>query len=386
VTIVAQPETPSEIERRTSYVELFFDLVFVFAITQVTTLLLEDTSSGGFARSAIVLFLVWWAWGAYAWLTNAIDIRSLGVRLVFLASTAGSFLIALAVPRAYEDQGLWFAAPYLAVRTLHVGLYIWGLRADPDHQAAVRKLAPWFLLAPMVVLAGGFAGESARPWLWAAAIAIDVTGALRMSTAGFRVSPAHFAERYALFVIIALGESVVAIGAGATELERDVTFAVAIGVAFAGTAALWWAYFDFAALAMDRTMHRTPPEKRGPVARDVFSLFHYPIVLGIIFYAVAAKKTLAEPLQPLSDGGRAALGIGVAVFLLGFALGRFRAIRRIAWERVAGAAGAAVVVLVLRDADSLIVLGVTIAVLTFATLVESARLREFRADLKAAAG
>jgi low temperature requirement protein LtrA len=386
VTTVAQPETRSETERRTSYSELFFDLVFVYAITQVTTLLLADASVEGFLRAALILFLIYWAWGGYAWMTNAIDIGSTGVRLAFLAGTVVSFLMALAVPDAFGDQGSWFAVPFFVVRSLMIGLYVWGLRADPAHQAAIKQLAPWFLLAPAVVLLGGFLSEEVRPWVWTVAVAIDVAGALSVGRAGFRVSPSHFAERYALFVIIALGESVVAIGAGATGLERDLTFGVAVLVAFAGTAVLWWAYFDFAALGMDRSLHRTRTEKRGPIARDVFSFFHYPIVFGIILYAVAAKKTLSHPAEPLSDAGRAALALGIAMFLLGFVLGRFRAIRRLAWERLVGIAAVAAIVLVLDGVDAVVLLAVVVGILALVTVTESARLREFRADLKAAAG
>jgi low temperature requirement protein LtrA len=382
--LLAEPDTHQESERRTSYIELFFDLVFVFAITQVTTLLVNDASAGGFVRAAIILFLVYWAWGGYAWMTNAIDVDSLGVRLVFLLAMAGSFFMALAVPRAYDEQGAWFVAPYLLVRVLHVALYAWGLRGDRAHLQAVLQLAPWFLLAPAVVLVGGFVDDPARAWIWVVAIAIDVIGALSVGRAGFRVSPAHFAERYGLFVIIALGESIVAIGVGAQDVERDLTFAVAVAVAFAGVAALWWAYFDFLARAMERTLTRAPAERRGPVARDIFSFFHYPIVLGIILYAVAAKKTLEHPADPLSEAGRAALGIGVAVYLLGFALGRYRGVRRLAWERLVSAAIVLAVSLAIDDLDATVLLAVVVAILAASTAVESFRLRETRAQLRAA--
>jgi low temperature requirement protein LtrA len=382
--LTAHPETAAEEERRTSYLELFFDLVFVFALTQVTALLLADGSAAGFARAALVFGLIWWAWGGYAWMTNAVDIDSTGVRLVFMLATAGSFFMAVAVPHAYGSEGAWFAVPYVVIRMIQLGLYIWGLRSDHDHQAAILKLAPWFAVAPLIVLVGGLVDDPLRSWLWAASLVIDVGGALAVGTAGFRVSPSHFAERYALFVIIALGESIVAIGLGVEELDRDVTFAVAVAVAFAGAATLWWSYFDFAALAMERALHRTPPAARGPFARDVFSIFHYPIVLGIVFFAVAAKKTLEHPSDPLSGHGRAALGLGVAVYLLGFALGRWRSIRRLAWERIAGAAGALVAVVLLDGLDALWLLAAVVGVLALCTAAESARLHDIRARLRTA--
>jgi low temperature requirement protein LtrA len=197
------------------------------------------------------------------------------------------------------------------------------------------------------------------------------------------VTPSHFAERFALIVIIALGESIVAIGIGTSGLERDLTFAISVVVAFVGVATLWWAYFDFAAVAAARSLRRTSPEKRGPMARDVFTFFHYPVVLGIIFYAVAAKKTLEHPSDPLSDAGRWALGLGFGFFLLGLVLARLRAIRRVAWERV-GAAGLALVVAVALDrTDAIVTLSVVTGILVGFIAVETARLREIRASVRA---
>jgi low temperature requirement protein LtrA len=377
------PETREELERRTSYLELFFDLVFVFAITEVTALILDDPTAAGFARAVLVLWLVWWSWGGFAWMTNAISIESRGVRVAFLAVTLGCLLVALGVPGAYGDDGLWFVVPYFAVRVAHVVLYVWGLRLDPEHQAAIRKLAPWFLVAPALVLLGGFLDGDARVVVWVLAVAIDVAGALNVGGAGFRVSAAHFAERHALFVIIALGESIVAIGLGAADLERDARFAAAVAIAFAGVAVLWWAYFDFLALAAERTLHRVPVEHRGPVARDVYSIFHFGYVLGIIFYAVAAKETLQHPGEPLETAGRWALGIGVASYLLASVLGRLRAVRRFAWERAAGVVAVLAAVTVLTDLDAVLLVAIVVAVLFAVVAAESIRLREFRHSLAA---
>jgi low temperature requirement protein LtrA len=377
-------ETPEEEERKTSYLELFFDLVFVFAITQVTSLLLEDTSPAGFARSALLLALVWWAWSAYAWLTDAIDVESLVARFIVLGAMATAFFMALAVPDAYQDEGEWFAVSYFVVRVLGTALYVWGVRGDPRQLRATLQLAPWFMLAAVVALVGGFLDGDARTYAWLASLAIDVAGTLTVARAGFRVSPAHFAERYALIVIIALGESIVAIGIGTANLERDLTFAAAVAIAFAGVAALWWAYFDFTATAAERSLRRASAEARGPLARDVFTFFHYPIVFGIILYAVAAKKTLAGPSEPLSEAGRWALGLGVAFFLSGFVLARYRVVRRIAWERITAGSAALVLAVLLDGTDALVTLGIVIAILVVSIGVESARLREIRASLRAA--
>lgn len=380
----AEAETATEDERRTSSLELFFDLVVVFAITQVTTLIVEDPSAAGFARGALVLALVWWAWSAYAWMTNAIDIERTFVRALFLVGAAGVFFMALAVPRAYQDEGLWFAVPYVFVRTLNVVLYLWGLRGTGAHFKAFRGLAPWFLVAPAFVLAGGFAHGSARPALWLVSLGIDMAGALLTGADNdFQVSPAHFAERYALFVIIALGESVVAIGVAAAGLRRDAAFAASVVVAGAGVAALWWAYFDFTSTAAERKLRLTAASRRAPLARDIFTFFHYPIVLGVILYAVAAKKTLAHPDAPLSAGGRWALGLGLALFLFGFALVRFRAVRRIAWERLTVGVAILVTVALVRDARAIALLAAAVSILAAGLTLEAFRLRDVRAQLRA---
>jgi low temperature requirement protein LtrA len=380
---VTSAEATEERERRTSYLELFFDLVFVFAITQVTTLITSQPTAAGFARAALVLGLVWWAWSGYAWLTNAIEIENSGVRLAFLAAALGSFFMALAVPHAFDSQGAWFVVPYLAVRVLHLWLYVRGLRHDPAHQAAIKMLAPWFLIAPFVAFVGGVVSSTdLRTALWVVSLAIDVAGALGVGRAGFRVSPAHFAERYALFVIIALGESIVAIGVGAADDTRDLTFAIAVAIAFAGAAALWWAYFDFIALAAERSLRFAPPAERGRRARDVFTFFHYPQVLGIIFFAVGAKETLAAPLEPLSTSGRAALVLGGSLPLLATVLGRYRVTRHVAWERVAGIAASALVGLVFRDLDAVWLLLAIVAILAATIGAEMIRLREARRQIR----
>ena len=376
-------ETTAEEERKTSYLELFFDLVFVFAFTQVTSLILEDTSPQGFARAALVLAMVWWAWSAYAWMTNAIDVENAVTRLIIFAAMAAGFFMALAVPDAFQDEAAWFAVAYFVVRVLNSALYAWGVRGEPAVLKSVARLSPWFLVAAVVALAGGFVDPDLRSWVWLASLVIDVIGTLTVARLEWHVSPSHFAERFALIVIIALGESIVAIGIGTSELTRDATYAISVVVAFAGVAALWWAYFDFTAVAAERSLRRATPQARGPLARDVFTFFHYPVVLGIILYAVAAKKTLEHPLDPLSKPGRWALGLGIAFFLGGFALMRFRVIRRVAWERLFAAAAALVIAVLLDGADAIVTLGVVIVILLFSIALETVRLRELRASLRA---
>ena len=381
--LVTEP-TEEESERKTSYLELFFDLVFVFAFTQVTALILEDTSLAGFARATLVLAMVWWAWSAYTWMTNAIDVENSVTRLLMFTAMTAAFFMALAVPHAFQDEAAWFAVAYFVVRVLNASLYSWGARRDRVLLHSLVRLMPWFLLAACVALAGGFVSVDYRGWVWLASLVIDVVGTLTVAQVEWHVSPSHFAERFALIVIIALGESIVSIGVATAGLERDATYAVSVVVAFAGVAALWWAYFDFTAVAAERSLRRATGHRRGQLARDVFTYFHFPMVLGIMFYAFAAKKTLEHPLDPLSKAGRWALGLGIAFFLAGFVLARFRVIRRVAWERIAAAGLALAAALILRQVDAIVTLGVVVAVLVLSVAVETARLREIRAEVRAA--
>ena len=389
MTDAFRAETASELaveeeERKTSYIELFFDLVFVFAFTQVTALILEDTSAQGFLRSALVLAMVWWAWSAYAWMTDAIDVENVVTRILVFGGMAAAFFMALSVPDAYQDEGAWFAAAYFVVRILNTSLFTWGVRHDAAHLRSTLRLAPWFAGAAVIALLGGFADPDLRSWIWLLSLAVDVVGTLRAAGDEWRVKPSHFAERFALIVIIALGESIVAIGIGTSGLERDAMYAAAVLVGFAGVAALWWEYFDFTAAGAERSLSRASPLERGPLARDVFTMFHYPVVLGIIFYAVAAKKTLEKPADPLSTAGRWALGLGIAFFLLGLVLMRLRGARSIAWERLVAAGAAVLVALVLDGVDAIVTLAAVIGVLVLAIAVETVRLRDVRASFRAA--
>jgi low temperature requirement protein LtrA len=379
---LVSPESEEEGERRTSYLELFFDLVFVFAVTQVTSLVAHDPTARGFAHGALIFGLVWWAWSGYAWLTNAIDVERTETRLVMLAATGGSFFMAISLPGAFGDDGKRFVLAYLFVRVLHLGLYVGALRGD-SQQAAILKLAPFFLAAVAVAVPGGFVDGSARAFVWVASLAIDVAGTLTAGRFGFRVSPAHFAERYALFVIIALGESIVAIGVSAASLPRDATFFATVSIAFALVATLWWSYFDFPALAAARALGFARPEDRGSLARDLFMFFHFPNVLGVIYLAVAAKKAIAHPSEPLSGGGRAALGLGIGLFLLQFVLGRLRVVRSVSWERIAAIAAVATVAIGARDLDAVWLLGIALAVVVATTIAETIRLGQARAQVRA---
>jgi low temperature requirement protein LtrA len=247
----------------------------------------------------------------------------------------------------------------------------------------VLRSLPFWLVSPFVIVAGALVDGDARTWLWGLAIAFDIAGSLIAGRQTYRVSAAHFAERYQLFIIIAIGESIVAVAVGIRGLERDLAYGVAAGVAFAGAALLWWAYFDFAGIGGERALHRAEESRRGKLARDVYTYLHFPMVAGIILFAVAAEKTVAHPGEPLSDAGRFALAAGLGAYLLAFVGARWRIIRTLAWERAAATATIALLVLATPDLAALAVLALAIGAMAAWIVFEAVRLRDLRHELRA---
>lgn len=321
--------------KRVTPLELFFDLVYVFAVTEVAALLEEGPSWPDAGRGALALGLMWWAWSQFTWAANAVDVEGRPSRLVLLASTLASFFLALSVPTAFAGGGLRFGAAYLAVRFLGLGLYWVGLRNDPEHRAALRTFLPLATVAPLVALAGGMASPAARPWVWAGALALEVGAATMAGRGAFRVASAHFAERHGLFVIIALGETIVAVGVAAAHLAPSAPLLGAAGLAVGGAAALWWTYFDRSAEEWEHAVEALPVEGRGRLARDTYTLLHYPIVAGIVAYAVAVEHAVAHPGDPLGAETRAALAAGIGLVLAGIAAARARAGLPAGWVRTA---------------------------------------------------
>lgn len=320
--------------KRTSYLELFFDLVFVFAITQLAGMLHEDHTARGWGHAAIMAWLVWWAWSQYTWAGNAIDLERRSTRLAFLAVTGVTLLAAVAIPVAFEGEGLWFAIPYALIRFSGLGLYWFGLRDQPDHQAALRTFLPIASLAPVLVLAGGAAPDDIRAWVWLAAVVVDVSSALHAGSGEFRISPTHFAERHALIVIIALGESVIAVGATASDLEPTAALAACAMAGFAIVATMWWAYFDWVHGATEaRLAGAADGRERSNVARDLFTFGYFPIVIGTVVFAVGVEEALLHPTAELDGFGRVAIGVGLTLFLAGFVIGNLRATRTVLVER-----------------------------------------------------
>jgi low temperature requirement protein LtrA len=300
---------------RVTPLELFFDLVVVFAITQVTTFLSRNPTWGGLLRGLLLLGALWWAWSAYAWLTNALDPEEGGVRLAVLAAVAAMLVVSLAAPGAFGRDGVIFGVGYLLVRVLYVVLYAIAGRGDRDTFRAVRRLS-LSMVAPVLLVVAGFVHGSAQLALWGAALAILYLGALLGHMRGFRVSPEHFVERFGLIVIIALGESIVAIGVGAggVRLSAGVIAAALLGITVA--ACVWWSYFDWVVYITQARLAEATGRQRAVFARDAYSYLHLPMVGGIVLFAFGLKTTLAHVDTSLSSLPALGLCGGIALYLL----------------------------------------------------------------------
>jgi low temperature requirement protein LtrA len=331
--------------QRATTLELFYDLVFVFAITQITHLLLEHLTWEGVGQSLVVLLAVWWAWNYTTWVTNELDPESVVVRLLVIALMLGSLVMAISIPEAFGDRALLFAGAYVAIQ---VGRHLFLTFAAADRGTIERERAKailiWFMAAGVFWIAGALADGSTRTLLWIAALAIDyaaplvtywLPGRAHLGGEAWDVQVSHFAERFQLFIIIALGESIVITGATTSELELDAARVTALGVAFVGSAALWWLYFDYVARIAERRLELAP--NRTILARDAYTYLHVVMVAGVIVVALGDELVIAHPSDELPGREVAAVVAGPAIYLLAHALFRWRMAGSISWKRLGGA-------------------------------------------------
>ena len=306
--------------------ELFFDLIFVFAITQVTGLVSHDPTWAGLTKGLLVLSVLWWAWAAYAWLTNTIDPEEGVVRLAMFGAMGAMLIASLAVPDVFGDDALLFAFAYGAVRLAHLVLYTVAGWGDRDLLSAVSRLGVGSALGVgLLFVAAGLDGKP-QVAVWAVALLADLLGPYVGGGRGWRLAPAHFAERHALIVIIALGESIVALGVGATtDLSAGVIVAALLGLTIA--CAMWWGYFDVVAIVAGRRLREATGKDQLTMARDSYSYLHLPMVAGIVLFAVGVKKTLGDVGEPLKLVPAVALCGGIAMYFVAHVLFRLRNVR-----------------------------------------------------------
>ena len=366
-------------EERVTPLELFFDLVFVLALTQCTALMAAHPTWEGIFQGLLILGLMWWAWTAYAWLTSVVEPEEGTVRIVMFAAMAGLLVVALCIPQAFGEEALLFACAYGVVRYGQIALYLVAARGDPAlHRSVVTGLVGSTTLSVALLVGGAFADTGLQEALWALALALDMAGPLLFGVEGWKLVPGHFAERHGLIVIIALGESIVAIGVGAqVGVDAGVVTAAVLGIVIA--AALWWLYFDVVALVAERHLSRAAVgEEQNRIARDSYSFLHLPMVAGIILLALGMKKTLVDVGDPLKVVPAAALLGGTALYLLAHVAFRWRNIHTLNKQRLLCAILLVALLPLAVEIPALVLLGTLAAILTALIVYEALRFAELR--------
>ena len=376
-------EQLAEREQRVTPLELFFDLVFVFGFTQVTTVLSEDPTWGGLGHGLLILGALWWAWAAYAWLTNTADPDQGAVWGAVLAAMAAMFVAALAVPEVFGRHGVVFGVAFLIVNVMHLTLYALTARRDRELLAAILRIAPSALAGAALILAAGFVHGGLKPLLWLAALAVGFFGPLLIDLGGWRVQPAHFVERHGLIVIIAIGESLIAIGVGArsTGLTAGVVLGAVLGLI--AVSSFWLAYFDFFPIRAQQLLTDRSGVQRIALARDVYTYLHLPMVAGIVLFAFALKTTLAHVGDELETIPALGLCGGPALYLFAYVALRLRVSRSLGRGRLVAAVACASLFPVAVVVPALAALALVTAVWVALHAYEIIWWREARAETRA---
>ena len=364
-----------------SRLELFFDLVFVFALTKVTSVMAEDPTFTGLLHGMLVLVPLYWAWSGYAWLTSTVDPEIAVTRIVMFAAMVGMGLAAVATPGAFGDDTLVWGLGYLVVRVVHVALFVVAARGNTDLlrqvMSLVRALAPG---TGLILLAGLAFEGTTRDLLWLAAILLDFGIILGAGVEGWVVHAEHFAERFALVLIVAFGESIVAIGAG--EFELGISEVAAATIAIVTIGVLWWSYFDFDALVAERRFSETEGVEQLRIARDSYALLHLPMIAGIVLFALGVKKVLEHTADPLGTMPAVALCGGLGLFAVAQVAFRWRNTGAFSVPRTVTSLASVSVIPLALEAAALAALGMLALIWTTLISFETIRLAPQRHALR----
>jgi low temperature requirement protein LtrA len=366
--------------------ELFFDLVFVFAFTQVSTLLDADPTWGGVLHAGLLLSVLWWAWSAYAWLTNTLDPEEGGVRMAMFAAIGAMLIASLAAPRAFGRDATTFAIAYLIVRALHLVLYAIAGRGDAELLRAVLRILPPVFLSGMLLLVASPLHGTAKLLCWAAAVVVDYLGPLFGHMRGWRLSPRHFVERFGQIILIALGESIVAIGVGAAGLELDVGLITAVLLGIIVVACLWWSYFDWVVYVAQSRLLEASGARRAELARDAYSYLHLPMVGGIVLFAFGLETALHDTGTSLKPVPAFGLVCGIALYLVAHVTLRLRIGGGLGLGRPIASLVLVALLPVATHVPAAGALGMVAAVCVALIVYEVARHREGRALIRARRG
>lgn len=342
----------AEADQPVSFAELFFDLVFVFSVTQVVHLLHGSFDWTHVGRAILVFWLVWWAWTQFTWALNAADTTHNRIQVAILLATAFAFFMAVSVPQAFGTYSFWFAMTYVIVRSIGLLIYLWVSWPVPDMRSAVRTFAVISIAGLVAAIVGGLVGGEMQYWLWGLAILLDVLAAtIGAGSEGWNLHPRHFAERHGLFVIIALGETLIVAAAAAAEEVWDVNLLSVSAVAVGITSVLWWLYFFRIKEQLEHAIAHPRGGVQSALARDVFSLLHFPLICGLIIYAFAIEEAMLHPSGPMSVQGRLALAAGTVVYTLSIVFSYWRATGMVMWWRIVFTLGMAGFLISLRTID-----------------------------------
>ncbi len=373
-------------EQRATFFELFFDLVYVFAVTQLSHYLLQNLSWAGAAEAAFMLIAVYWAWNYTTWMANWFDPETVPVRLILVYVMLASLLMAVAIPAAFADRGLLFAASYAA---LQIGRNAFVVAVTPrgPFNRNFRQLLAWSVASAPLWVAGGLVTGAPRWLLWFAALGMDLVAPLvRYWLPGvgptpmsqWQVDGRHFAERFQLFVIIALGENVVLAGVTASDTDLGAAVLAALGVALLASTALWWVYFSQFARSVARLITRSATEEVGQLGRDVYTYLHLPIVAGIVLTAVGVEIVIAHPGDQLHMAGAVVTLSGPALYLIGIMASTVRTGRRPSWLQAAAVAVLIAAMYPAAHATGLLVL--TLVSIVLIALAAAEQIRAWTAD------
>jgi low temperature requirement protein LtrA len=358
--------------------ELFFDLVFVLALTQCTALMAEEPTWEGLAKAMLILAVLWWSWGGYAWLTSLVDPEEGIVRIAMFGAMAAFLVAALCVPEAFDGTALLFAVAYAGVRAAHIVLFAIGSRGDANLRASVTSLAVSTAIGVGLLVGASFADGLTQGAIWAVAILLDYGGPAFFGVEGWKMVPSHFAERFGLIVIIALGESIVAIGVGSdSEVNAGIVAGAVLGVVVCG--ALWWLYFDVVALVAERRLSKAAPgRERNAIGRDSYGYLHLPMVAGIVLLALGFKKTLGHVGEALEIVPATAMLGGTALYLVAHVAFRLRNVHRFSMQRLLCAIALVALIPAALELPALATLGILAALLVVLIAYESVRFAELR--------
>jgi low temperature requirement protein LtrA len=378
--------------------ELFFDLVFVFALTQVTAFMADELSWQGILRGALVLMLLWWAWVGYAWLASVASAEERPIKLAILTGMGAMFILALCIPEAFDDAPGGLRGPvvlalcYLLFRVMHYVMFLIISREDAGLRSQVYRFAPSVVASSVVLLVASQTEGRLQTGLWVLALVADYVGTALAGFSGWRVpAPRHFSERHGLIVIVALGESIVAIGVGVAKESISWVIIAASVLGLLLTSALWWAYFDVSALLGEHALATEPPETRARLARNAYSFAHMPLVLGIVLGAFGLKEVLLyvsdsshhHLTDPLPTVALAALVGGAVIYLLGHVIFKWLTVHTWSVVRLAAAGALLLAIPLIIALPALAQLAVVAFLVTTAVLVESVVFAESRRKIRA---